>query len=247
MEKLPISIGILSWKSSDTLFSTLNSYKSFGLLDIVADIKILFQEISDEDKKIANYFNVNYIGLSNNVGIGKGFIVLAENSQYEDVLLLENDWILAEDQATTYLRLKEGMELLNNNIDVVRYRHRKYPGAPLFTYNVYKDNELNHYDSEIDAISPHLLDCVHWISDPDKTFTDKISKTNDYFITTSQWANWTNNPCMYKKSFYLKYVPDFAGNGIDLEGKIGKWWNRQNFHIAQGYGLFTHKDTIKYG
>jgi hypothetical protein len=247
MEKLPISIGILSWKSNDTLLNTLNSYKKLGFLDLVSDIKILFQEISNEDKKTAEYFNIKYIGLSNNIGIGKGFITLAENAEYENILLLENDWALIENQTNTTLRLENGIKLLNNNINVVRYRHRAYPGHPLFTFNAYKDNELNHYDSEIDAISPHLLDSVHWILDPDKEFPDKIIRVNDYFVTTSKWANWTNNPCMYKKSFYLEHVPNFAGSGIDLEGKIGKWWNRQNFYVAQGSGLFTHKDVIKYG
>jgi hypothetical protein len=247
MEKLPISIGILSWKSHINLENTLKSYQKLGLLDIISDIKILFQEVCDEDKQIANYFNIKYIGLSNNIGIGQGFLKLAENAEHENILLLENDWILIENQTNTILRLNNGIKLLNNNIDVIRYRHRAYPGHPLFTFNAYKDNELNHYDSEIDAISPHLLDCVHWILDPDQKFPDKIAKFNDYFITTSKWANWTNNPCMYKTSFYLKHIPNFAGNGIDLEGNIGKWWNRQNFYVTQGAGLFTHKDIIKYG
>jgi hypothetical protein len=247
MEKLPISIGILSWKAHDTLINTINSYKKLGLLDIISDIKILFQEICDEDRQIANGFNIEYIGLSENIGIGKAFITLAENAECENILLLENDWVLIENQINTILRLKNGIKLLENNIHAVRYRHRAYPGHPLFTFNAYKDNELNHYDSEIDAVSPHLLDSVHWILDPDKAFPDKIIRVNDYFVTTSKWANWTNNPCMYKKSFYLEHVRSFAGSGIDLEGNIGKWWNRQNFYVAQGSGLFTHKDIIKYG
>ena len=246
--KLNLSIGILSWKTHSILINTLESYRKLGLLDIIPDIKILFQEICDEDKRIANDFNIKYIGLSYNIGIGKGFLTLAENAEYENVLLLENDWVLIENQINTILRLKNGIKLLdNNNINVIRYRHREHPGHPLFTFNPYKDNELNIYDAEIDAISPHLLDCIHWVADPDQKFSDKITKIDDYFITTSKWANWTNNPCMYKTSFYLSHIPNFAGNGIDLEGKIGKWWNRQNFYVAQGSGLFTHRDIVKYG
>ncbi len=96
--KLDLSIGILSWKSHANLHNTLLSYRNFGLLDIVTDIKILFQEISHEDIKIANYFNIKYIGLENNIGIGQGFLKLCEHAENDNILLLENDWILIENK-----------------------------------------------------------------------------------------------------------------------------------------------------
>lgn len=247
MEKLPISIGILSWKSNITLKNTINSYIDNGLFDIVSDVKIFFQECSSEDEQIAQSYNLSYICSLTNVGIGKAFIALANELLYDNILLLEHDWALIENKQTTFDRLRTGVKLLHTNIDVVKYRHRKYPGPPLFSQRVYQNNELNHYDQEIDAVSPHLLDCVHWINEPEKIFPNHIHKNNEYFITTSKWANWTNNPCMYKKAFYLKHIPQFAGEKIDLEGNIGKWWNRQNFGVAHGEGLFTHRDLIKYG
>lgn len=247
MEKLPISIGILSWKSNTTLKNTINSYIKNGLFDIVYDIKIFFQEFSTEDQTIADNYGLQYIYSSTNIGIGKAFVALANQSLCDNILLLEHDWVLIENKETTFNRLSTGLQLLNNNISAVKYRHRKHPGPPLFSQRVYEHNELNHYDKEIDAVSPHLLECIHWIDHPEKEFSDKITKKNNHFITTSKWANWTNNPCMYKKSFYLEYVPNFAGSGVDLEGKIGKWWNRQNFMVAHGEGLFTHNDLLKYG
>jgi hypothetical protein len=245
MEKLPISVGILAWHSDQTLINTLFSYHQNGLLDIVNDINILFQEITDEDKQIANHFSLPYIGLNENIGIGKAFIELTKNAKTENILLLEHDWILIEDKETTYNRLNSGLDLLKKGYTTIKYRHRKQPGYPLFTQASYQGNELNHYDKEIDLISPHLLESLHWL-EPADYFPDKIQKEKEYFITTSRWGNWTNNPCMFKKQFYLDVVSQFAGNGIELEGKISAWWARQDFKVAHGEGLFKHEDLKKY-
>ena len=94
MEKLPLSIGILSWKSGQTLVDTLYTYYQNGLLDITDDIKLFFQECSDEDRQIAEHFGINYIASPSNIGIGKAFIELAKSAKYENFLILEHDWKL---------------------------------------------------------------------------------------------------------------------------------------------------------
>ena len=79
--KLPISIGILSWNSGQVLVDTLTTYYENGLLDMVNDVTILFQEVSEQDIQIANHFGIDYIGLETNIGIGKGFKLLTENAK----------------------------------------------------------------------------------------------------------------------------------------------------------------------
>jgi len=246
MNQLPLSIGILSWNSGQTLVDTLFTYHTNGLFNIVKDVTLLFQEITEQDKKIAHHFNLPYLGLNSNVGIGKGFLQLTQNAKTSNILLLEHDWHLIEDVQTTYNRLSSGLDLLQE-FDVIKYRHKSNPGYPLFSRNVYKGNELEHYDNEIGLISPHLLESTHWIENPATQFPDKIQQQGEYFTTTSRWSNWTNNPCMFKKDFYIKTVTPYAGEGIGLEGNIAKWWSRQNFKIAHGNGLFTHVDQSKFG
>lgn len=245
MEKLPISIGILAWNSGQTLVNTLSTYYQNGLFDIVNDISILFQECSDEDTKIAEHFKINYISELDNIGIGQGFIKLTEQSQTDNVLILEHDWKLIEDKQTTYDRLKSGIALLDSGYSCIRYRHRNEPGHPHFSFR-YKGQELSYYDREIECTSPHLLDSVHW-TDPSIEFPQYIQKDGEYFITTSRYGNWTNNPCLYKKDFYLNTVQSFAGSGIALEGNISKWWAQQTYKVAHGEGLFKHIDEGKYG
>ncbi len=245
MDKLPISIGILSWHSGQVLVDTLTTYHNNGLFDIVNDVTILFQESTMQDIEIARHFGLAFIALQSNIGIGKGFIRLTENAQSDYVLVLEHDWNLIEDKETTYTTLKRSISAIELGMDVVRLRHRKNPGNPHFSFR-HKGQELTYYDDEIGAQSPHLLDSLHWC-EPDIEFSEFIKKSEDMFWTTSRYGNWTNNPCLYKKQFYLDVVKPFAGEGIALEGNIGKWWVQQNYKVGHNEGLFMHNDWQKYG
>lgn len=246
-KKLPISVGILSWKSNETLRNTLDSYVKNGLFDIVNDVTIFFQEVSEEDRKIANDYNIPFIGVEQNIGIGAALVKLAELARTDNILLLEHDWELIENKETTFDRLRSGINLLKSEYSAVRYRHRKNPGYPLYTQQAYQGKELNNYQPIIELDSPHLMDCIHWMEDPQLQFPDKISKTGSYFTSTSRWSNFTNNPCLYEKSFYLQTVYPFKDKGQHLENDISYWWARQDFKVAWGEGLFTHNDIQKHG
>jgi hypothetical protein len=245
MDKLPISIGILSWHSGQVLVDTLTTYHNNGLFDIANDVTILFQEATMQDVEIARHFGLDFMALQSNIGIGKGFIRLTENAQSDYSLVLEHDWNLIEDRETTYNTLKRSISAIEMGMDVVRLRHRTNPGNPHFSFR-YRGKELTYYDDEIGCTSPHLLDSLHWC-EPDVEFGDFIKKSEDMFWTTSRYGNWTNNPCLYKKQFYLDIVGPFAGEGIALEGNISKWWAQQNYKVGHNEGLFMHNDWQKYG
>jgi hypothetical protein len=245
MNKLPISVGILAWNSGQVLVDTLTTYYNNGLLDMVNDVTILFQEVTPQDIQIATHFGIDCIGLQENIGIGKAFKRLTENSQADYILILEHDWNLIEDKETTYNTLKRSYQAIEMGMDVVRLRHRKNPGNPLFSIQ-YKGRELTYYDDWHECQSPHLLDSIHWC-DADIEFPEFIKKTEDMFWTTSRYGNWTNNPCLYKKQFYLDVIEPFMGEGIDLERKIAYWWPRQDFKVGHNEGLFKHNDWQKYG
>jgi len=246
MQKLPISIGILAWNSGQVLVDTLTTYHQNGLFDIANDTTVLFQEFNEQDYQIAKHFGLDFIGLTQNIGIGKAFIRLTENAQTDRVLVLEHDWNLIENRETTYERLNDGIKILGKyGMHAVRYRHREQPGNPHFSFR-HKGKELTYYDDEIGCQSPHLLDSLHWL-DPSVEFPDLIKKSEDMFWTTSRYGNWTNNPCLYKKQFYLDTVKPFAGEGIALEGNISKWWAQQEYKVGHNEGLFMHNDWQKYG
>lgn len=245
MQKLILSICILSWKSKKSIANTLLSYQKNGLLDLSDDIVILFQECSSGDKKIAEKFGIKHIDLSENIGIGKGISKLIENAKYETVLFLEHDWELIENQQALFSQLEDGMKMLENGYDIIRYRSRKNPGYPVHSMRN-KGNELNYYDTWHKVTSPQLLESLYWL-DPAESFPDKIQKSGEFFVTTSRWANWTNNPFMLRKEFFLKNIYDIAVSSEHFERDIAEWWVQQPFKIAQGEGLFKHHDLEKYG
>lgn len=241
---MKFSIGILAWKSGKTLHNTLRSYQRNGLLELCDDITILFQEASEEDARLARRFGIPHIGLKENIGIGRGIEMLAKNAKYDHFLFLEHDWELVENKDKTERQLNEGLELLSKGFDVVKYRSRSKPGIPLYS-SAYKGRELDYYDDWHKVTSPHLLESLHWL-DPAEAFPDKITKRGAFFTTTSRWANWSNNPFLIHKNFYLEKLVPFSGEGVHFEKNIAPWWVQQQFKIAQGEGLFMHHDFVKY-
>lgn len=244
MRTLPISIGILSWNSGKTLKNTLTSYRKNGLLELSDDITILFQEVNTEDKKLAKKFGIKYIGLKENIGIGKGISKLVANAKHETVLFLEHDWDLIENQKTVSSQLQEGLNMLEHGYDIVRYRSRSTPGYPVHSMR-HKGKELEYYDTWHKVNAPQLLESMYWL-DPAVSFPDKIQKSGNFFVTTSRWANWTNNPFLLKKSFFKKNIQKIAEKSEHFERDIAEWWVQQNFRIAQGEGLFMHNDIDKH-
>jgi hypothetical protein len=235
MSLFNLSIGILTWRSYGTLVNTLESYKKSKLIDIANDVCLFAQEASDIDYKIAAEYGINIIMTPTNVGIGKGLATLAENAETDNILLLENDWVvLPEFYDSVTSELYKGISAIERGVsDVVKFRSRTAPGDPLYT--------LQFANREMDT-PKHLFECVHWRKDPDLDFPEYIFKdtVTGLYYAKSKYANQTNNPCMYKKDFYLENIAPFAGEGIDLEGKIESWWQEQDFTVAHGEGLFTH-------
>jgi len=221
-----MSIGVLSWGQHKTLRNTLQSYETFGLNKLDEERIIFFQEITDQDIQIADEFGYKAIGAETNIGIAQGYKRLVEESTSDLFLFLENDWLLLEDPSD---QMFEAAELLRNEVvDVVRFRSRKYPGNPLWTRQ-YEGKEFDH--------SEFLLDSIHW-TDPIKFFPF-IRYEHDVYVTTSQYANWTNNPTMFRTKWLRKNILPRIGDR-DVEVDIQPWWETQAFAVAQGEGLFTH-------
>ncbi len=245
MHKLPITLGILAWKSGPTLEESLRTQRENGLFEAVAETIILFQESTPADLRLARKFGLEAIALNRNLGIGRGFLRLADFTEQEFFLPLEHDWHLVESAAVTRARLQRGIDLLREGFDVVRLRHRWNPGYPQFCFSLI-GRELSNFDEWSQLPAVHLLDSLHWL-DPAETFPDKIQWIQDHFVTTSRWGNWTNNPCLFRREFYRETIRPFIGNGIDLEQRIARFWPRQGYRIAHGEGLFMHSDPRKYG
>jgi hypothetical protein len=250
-----LTIGILSWGATKTLISTLDSYLSYGL-GTIDDMVIFFQQMSDVDEHVAKSRGIRYFGSPHNLGIAEGYRRLVEASTGDFFLFLENDWLLIEEP---FVPIGQAKYLLTEGTgDIVRFRHRKDPGNPLWT---------RQYVGREEEGLTHLLDCVHWMERPDLRFPQYIRrkvmhsmslenppvimdpkeyelthpsvKEEEWFIASSKQANWTNNPHMARTDFLKENVLPHIGRG-NLEGDIQNWWQEQDFKVIQGNGLFKH-------
>lgn len=220
-----ITLGILSWGATKTLVNTLNSLATYKLDSYANEKIIFFQQISKIDINIAQEYGYQYLGAPVNLGIAGGYKKLLSAATKPLFLFLENDWELL---SRPHEHLDEAKMLLDTNtIDVVRLRHRKQPGNPLWTRQ-FEGNEL---------LRPtHLLDSVHW-TDADRF--DGIWRYKDWFCAFSKNANWTNNPTLAKVDFLKEHIAPHIG-GSNIEADLQSWWEQQDFMVAQGEGLFTH-------
>lgn len=238
---LPLSICILSWKAHNTLRNTLTSYKEKGLLDLTDDIIIFFQEDSEEDVAISREFDIPLVlGDKENVGIGEAFKRMIECAKYSTVLVLENDWVLqVPTPNNVYFHIKGSINLIDSRgADFVRLRHNKVPGVPLYT--------AQFHGREMDS-PEHLIEQVHFLGkDLATQFPDKFHNltfgVSDFVIGDSEFSNYSNNPFMCKKDFWLNNVAPHSGVAGQNETLVRESWMSGGYKVAFNIpGLFTHK------
>lgn len=183
------------------------------------------------DRSIAKRYKYDAIGWSTNLGIAEGYKRLVAEATSDLFLFLENDWQLIETDSYVWMpRLVQGMTLLDIEVvDVVKYRHRKEHGWPLWSKQ-FEGHELDRPE--------YLLDSVHWRENPDQLFPNLIDRVGPVYTTSSSYANWTNNPTMFRTEWLREnIIPRISG---DIEKNLQDWWARQNIQVAQGEGLFQH-------
>jgi len=222
-----MTLAVLSWGAHRTLTNTLESYKTFGISD--PEKIIWFQEITNEDKRIADKYGFKYLGSKDNMGIAFAYRKLLKEATGDTFLFLENDWVALESGDT----IIKAQELLYSGLlDVVRLRHRRFPGHPLWTLQ-FQGNEYTR--------PSHLLDSVHWQEFPDQIFQE-IVKINEFYITSAMNANWTNNPTIAGTEWLRNNIVDKLGRR-DIEVDLQAWWEKQSMITVGQHetGIFTHK------
>lgn len=225
--KCTVGVGILSWKSHETLEKSLQSYEKIGFKDFFDQAKIIFQEFSLEDKKLAEKYGYEYVGTKENLGIQHGHKLIYENITTDYVLVLENDNPVIEDSSTSFHRLLQAVELLENGtIDLMRLRHRWKFGESfsLEKYLQYFDVQNLHEKYCHDSIVEHSLDSfikpikrflrpdkadrlagysLYFEKYPEKIFPKFIKKIEDELFSVSSYIMpWTNQSVLLKRRFY---------------------------------------------
>jgi hypothetical protein len=246
-----ITIGYLSWKRHNILEQTLYSHYNNRLLNIIKHKLIYFQEISNNDINIANKFCLkNILGNIENVGIKNGFISLVNNCETDYFIFCENDWLLIENEQKTYDVLTDCINMLkNNNVDIIRLRHAKNPGSPLYS----KPENVNKWLNQNIINFPYKLESLSWLDDPNKYYNNLLEEYDGnykWYITTNEHQKWSNNIFIAKTSYLRDIIIPFLNNSNNnkkYDGMETILINNIdiNIRIAGGVGLFKHQDTLQ--
>ena len=140
-----IGLVVLSHGRRDKLEKSLKSYEENGLIGMVGDNFIFFNEIANDDISLIenDYKSFEWGGHPVNCGIGWGMVKGIEDCGTKYVLFLENDFELASDKNDIYRQLELGYRNLEkDNVDIIKYRQVK-------DY-IHTSNEARHWAGEID-------------------------------------------------------------------------------------------------
>lgn len=246
-----ITLGILSWKSCKTLVQTLESYKKSNLLNLVEPL-IYFQEISDVEKKLAEKYNVPFIGTDKNVGIQKALIELINSTKTKYFIFAENDFQLIHNEEIVKKVFDDCINLIDkHDIKIVKLRDIQNPGEPLYSKNIY----INDFkDKPNQQNFRYKLEALSYVNNPEESFPNtfeiinlkykwyKCSNnnnvwSNNVFIASTQWLKESVLPL-------LDYSMDNTQNKQMFEDVLIN--KLDSYNLAAGQGLFTH-NRVEHG
>ena len=239
-----LSIGILSYYAPKTLKNTLTSYKDHGLLDLSDDVFVIIQFSSRQaqEKSVCESFGVRAVCLPDNGRMAWGFKMICEYARYEHILFLENDFVINTSIEDTRQFINNSLYFLKEGkADIVRGRSRTNPGEPNYAYI-----HLRHIPPENFVNNTHLSECIYWVENPEQIYPSRISRieptdgNRKWYITTSRYCNYTNNPYACSKEFFRKAVLPYVEFGKDLEKELTAAWATNQYKCVFGPGLFTH-------
>ena len=250
---------VLAYRQEKSLKEALKSWDKNGLLSFVDERIIFFQNCATCASGIAppsfrnllEITNFKVIGSEGNVGISKALASLVERSTSQYVIFLEEDWQLVEDPT---VELNAAMEsLMNNTVDMVKLRHSKHPGHP-YCSSIWKGYEHLMVTSGTDG-QLSVLNAAAWQENDELVkayFGENVWRCSGahsrLLCSTSPFSAWTNNPSIFPRSWFLKFLHKAALAAAQFESAINlspHLWNERCFHIGQGTGLFSHVDLDK--
>jgi hypothetical protein len=83
----------------------------------------------------------------------------------------------------------------------------------------------------------------NFIQNPETIYPDIFEKYNSVYIISSKYCNYTENPCLYSRRWYIDTIYPFNKvSGIGAENNVQSFWEKQDFRIGMGSGLFRHND-----
>eukprot|EP01095_Lingulamoeba_sp_RSL-Kostka_P015124 TRINITY_DN685_c0_g3_i1.p1 TRINITY_DN685_c0_g3~~TRINITY_DN685_c0_g3_i1.p1 ORF type:complete len:462 (-),score=113.48 TRINITY_DN685_c0_g3_i1:103-1488(-) len=215
--------------------------------------------------------DVKILSNRENVGIGKGLAQLVLNSRNHLVLFLEKDWEIVEPYEVLKNQLDNSKALIlsddkSSRADVVKLRSRFNAGEPNIDRQLCVPPFWDEEDE--DGLSmwsqyrqipgtedhewwlPHLFcNIYHFDKDPQHDWPNRMwpcGCDNGFLCYDSAQCGWTNNPVLFKKSWWIDVFYYLSQNEENTSFEGGTYyspeWILPHWVVAQGDGFYRHHE-----
>lgn len=240
---MSIGIAILTMNRPSVLERTLKSYKKANFLDLFDEAIILLQTNNQEERQIAEQYNLKIYSTDNNIGIGPANNFLIDKLTTDYFLICQNDFKLID---TDFSQITNAVEMIKQGIiDCYWLRSMSNPGNP-----THGSKHLIRPHGPLGRTHACCMLFHNFIREPhkDHRFEDIFSYNEKYDcqILSSRNCCYTENPCVYSKDWYTENISKF--NSVSLrsaEKNVQNIWETRDFKIGIGKGIFCHDDSRK--
>ena len=236
-----IGLALLTHNRPAVLNQTLTSYKEKGFFDIFDEKIILLQENLPESRKIAEKYDVTIYSTDNNIGIGLGNNFLVNKLKTDYFIICQDDFLLIKNNYNK--EIFKSIDLIESKIiDCHRLRNLEDPGEPMYSSKRHLKPK-----GTLNKENASGLLYYNFLEKPQDLYPDIIHYNEEYniYILSSKYANFTENPVLYDRKWYIKHVYNLnkiSGRQAELNNQ--KYWEKQDFKISFGPGLFKHCDKV---
>jgi hypothetical protein len=218
-------------------------------LDLVEESLILFQKVDSPARSdYAQYFIKNFTKFSRppiierNNTIFNAFRKIATSCNSKYVMVLEEDFALfVDDRREVAEQLLSSISLIENQgVQAVRMRRRKLMGDPDYVLDAYRKNGV--------VVDARLFSHVAWQDYAEDDFPERFRvcmNAPKAWCTDSYYADYTNNPTMYRGSFLRDLLSestiDVTEHIRKFESQMTSLWRQRRYGVGWVGGLFTHQ------
>ena len=261
MQKLDMTLAVLTWRAPKTLEASLSSIEK--LLPYFDELVLVCQESDPREIEIGEKYGFRIVALQENVGIQYGMAECFRNASNENVLFYENDLVLKVDLESALASLREASNALNNKqVSFVKLRYlpdnARDKSALFDSYWKIHNNQLRRRlaalirpKKSLSVVSKSL----EYLSEKDITPIGFDRHNDNFLISTTSHNAWENRAVVTTKAFFEKLIafaeshPTMRSvNGKpDLEHPINckknrKWYQSLEVSLLIGVpGLFGHR------
>jgi hypothetical protein len=222
-----LALVCVTWMAPLSLRNSLESWARGGLLDLVDERMLFINSPQPVDRELAAEFGFDVYTTDErdgNIMAGPALSYLVGNSSADYVLFMEKDFELSASRADTVRELLLGVHMLARGVDVWRLRGTTdYPAEGMPDCCSPATPPTCPYHSSWRS-GGYFGDHQNWLlafcqKDPVESANGRLVQCTkepaapDSYCFGSGDTNWSNNPLIMGKEWYLSRLKDVALNG----------------------------------